>query len=275
MASLSVMDKQASHTLQPPSVKSSVSSTGVVKTSHSTTSSAGAGKYVQSSPSGSPSLRQKITNTAANNMAVKPIPILSISSFYELSAYMPNGRMDHFEKYHGKVSLVVNMASCDKNTKQELIQLNDFATTYGPKGLVVMAFPCNQFGKLEPLDNDEIPLFLQNVRPGSKFEPKFTIYFKIDINGSHSHPVFEYLKVKQPLPQDDDGQIVRELSEISWQPVCRSDVSWNYEKFLVSHDGQPIKRYNHKTATEIIKRDLESALRRIPKATREALQLHH
>ncbi|XP_062586335.1 glutathione peroxidase 2-like [Saccostrea cucullata] len=267
MASASVMDKQVSHMLQIPSVKTSGSS----KTSHNT----GSSKHVQSSPTGSPSLKQKMTKAAANSMAVKPIPILSISSFYELSAYMPNGKMDHFEKYHGKVSLVVNMATCDKNTKQELLQLNDFATTYGSKGLVVMAFPCNQFGKLEPLDNDEIPLFLHNVRPGLKFEPKFTIYSKVDINGSHAHPVFEYLKVKQPLPQDDDGLIARELSEISWQPLCRSDVSWNYEKFLVSHDGQPIKRYNHKTTAEIIKRDLESALRRIPKATREALQQHH
>jgi glutathione peroxidase len=155
------------------------------------------------------------------------------------------------------------------------IQLNEFMTVYGPKGLVVMAFPCNQFGKLEPLSNAEIPLFLQNVRPGVKFEPKFIIYSKVDINGSQTHPVYEYLKVKQPLPQDDDGQIARELSDISWQPVCRSDVSWNYEKFLVSHDGQPLKRYSHRTSAEIIKKDIESALRRIPKVTREALQLQH
>lgn len=138
-----------------------------------------------------------------------------------------------------------------------------------------MAFPCNQFGKLEPLSNAEIPLFLQNVRPGMKFEPKFSIYNKIDINGSQTHPVYEYLKVKQPVPQDDDGQIARDLGEIGWHPVCRSDVSWNYEKFLVSHDGQPIKRYSHRTLAETIKKDIESSLRRIPKATREAHQLHH
>lgn len=155
------------------------------------------------------------------------------------------------------------------------LQLNEFVTSYGHKGLSVMVFPCNQFGKLEPLNNSEIPLFLQNVRPGVKFEPKFTIYNKLDINGSQAHPVYEYLKVKQPLPQDDDGQIARDLSEICWHPVCRSDVSWNYEKFLVSHDGHPIKRYSHRTLTECIKKDIEASLRRIPKTTREALQLHH
>lgn len=56
-------------------------------------------------------------------MSVKPIPVLSVSSFYELSATLPNGKMDHFEKYHGRVTLVVNMATCDKNTKQELTQV--------------------------------------------------------------------------------------------------------------------------------------------------------
>lgn len=106
------------HNLQAPTLK----------VPHTTANTNGAGKFnSQQSPSGSPSVRKKGTNVSgANNMSVKPIPVLSVSSFYELSACLPSGKMDHFEKYHGKVILVVNMASCDKNTKQELTQVRIF-----------------------------------------------------------------------------------------------------------------------------------------------------
>lgn len=106
------------HNLQAPTLK----------VPHTTANTNGAGKFnSQQSPSGSPSVRKKGTNVSGgNNMSVKPIPVLSVSSFYELSAYLPSGKMDHFEKYHGKVILVVNMASCDKNTKQELTQVRIF-----------------------------------------------------------------------------------------------------------------------------------------------------
>lgn len=108
----------AAHNLQKPTLK----------VPHTTGTSNGAGKFnnSQQSPSGSPSVRKKGTNVSGNNMSVKPIPVLSVASFYELSAYLPSGKMDHFEKYHGKVILVVNMASCDKNTKQELTQVHIF-----------------------------------------------------------------------------------------------------------------------------------------------------
>jgi hypothetical protein len=114
MTSVLTTEKQNVHSLQTPSVR----------IPHPTGSSSGAGKHnTQTSPSGSPSVRKKTSATAGNNITVKPIPVLSVSSFYELSANMPNGKMDHFEKHHGKVTLVVNMASCDKNTKHELSQV--------------------------------------------------------------------------------------------------------------------------------------------------------
>ena len=112
MTSVTTMEKAAAHSLQSPSLK----------VPHATGTSNGK-LHSQSSPIGSPSVRKKATNATGNNMSVKPIPVLSVSSFYELSASLSNGKMDHFEKYHGRVTLVVNMATCDKNTKQELTQV--------------------------------------------------------------------------------------------------------------------------------------------------------
>ncbi|KAK3086672.1 hypothetical protein FSP39_021719 [Pinctada imbricata] len=203
----------------------------------------------------------------------KPTPVSSVSSFYELSAPLLNGKMEQFSKYEGRVTLIVNMASCDTNTKKELVQLNDLLTTYTVKGLAILVFPCNQFARQEPLDNDEILPFLQSVRPGQKFEPKFTILSKVCVNGRGCIPIYEYLKLKQPAPQDDDGLISKSLADITWNPVMRSDIGWNYEKFLISSDGQPVRRYSHRTNVDVIKKDLESYLRRIPKSVREHLQL--
>lgn len=133
-ASFSVVTDNSAMTSVLPMEKPTAAATAhnlqapTLKVPHTTATTNGAGKFnSQQSPSGSPSVRKKGTNVSGgNNMSVKPIPVLSVSSFYELSAYLPSGKMDHFEKYHGKVILVVNMASCDKNTKQELTQVRIF-----------------------------------------------------------------------------------------------------------------------------------------------------
>ena len=146
---------------------------------------------------------------------------------------------------------------------------------FGNKFFNIVCFPCNQFGKLEPLGNEEILLFLKNIRPGCQFVPKFTIFCKTEINGRKAHPVYEFLKMRLPFPSDDDGKISRDNNEISWYPITRYDVSWNFEKFLVSYDGTPVKRYTYKTTTETLKKDIEVLIRRIPKSIRELKELHH
>lgn len=203
----------------------------------------------------------------------KLTPMSTVTSFYELSATLLSGKMEQFSKYEGRVTLVINIASCDRNCKKELLQLNELLHTYSARGLVILAFPCNQFGKLEPLENDEIRLFLQTIRPGSKFEPKFQLFAKTEVNGSNCNPIYEYLKMKQPFPLDDDGQLTRSADGFPWSPVTRYDISWNYEKFLITHDGQPVKRYTNRTKVEMLSRDIENLLRKIPKSVKERLQL--
>ncbi|KAJ8302638.1 hypothetical protein KUTeg_019034 [Tegillarca granosa] len=186
----------------------------------------------------------------------KLTPMSTVTSFYELSATLLSGKMEQFSKYEGRVTL-----------------LNELLHTYSARGLVILAFPCNQFGKLEPLENDEIRLFLQTIRPGSKFEPKFQLFAKTEVNGSNCNPIYEYLKMKQPFPLDDDGQLTRSADGFPWSPVTRYDISWNYEKFLITHDGQPVKRYTNRTKVEMLSRDIENLLRKIPKSVKERLQL--
>ncbi|KAK7114178.1 glutathione peroxidase 1-like isoform X2 [Littorina saxatilis] len=203
----------------------------------------------------------------------KPVPASSVTSFHQLSALLINGHVEALSRYEGRVCLVVNMATGDQATKQELTQLNELATALGPRGLCVLMFPCNQFGGLEPFNGDEIPLILHHVRPGSKFEPRFQLYAKCDVNGSRSSPVFEFLRFRLPQPIDDNMVMSRDLSPITWRPVTRSDVGWNYEKFLVSCEGQPVKRYSNRATMEVIRKDVEGQLKKIPKAVRDHLGL--
>ncbi|XP_063441120.1 glutathione peroxidase 1-like [Mytilus trossulus] len=214
-------------------------------------------------------------NHSPSSSCGKLIPMSCVSSFYELSAILSNGKMEQFAKFDGKVTLVVNMASCDKNTKKELLQLNELVSTCGTRGLVVLVFPSNQLGKLEPLENTEMSPFFYYVRPGSKFEPRFVLFSKVLVNGSDCHPIYEFLKMKQPYPADDDCQISRDHTFICWDPVTRHDVSGNYEKFIISHDGTPVKRYTQKAPFEQIKRDIEIQLKRIPKQPKEHLHVVH
>ena len=153
------------------------------------------------------------------------------------------------------------------------VQLNELVTALGPRGLSVLVFPCNQFGGLEPFNNDEIPLIMQHVRPGGKFEPRFQLFAKCDVNGSRASPVYEFLRLRMPQPIDDSMVLSRDCSPITWRPITRYDLGWNYEKFLVSYDGQPVKRYTHRVSVEQIQKDIEVQLRKIPKAVREHLGL--
>ncbi|KAK7504709.1 hypothetical protein BaRGS_00004195 [Batillaria attramentaria] len=203
----------------------------------------------------------------------KPVPASSVTSFHQLSALLNNGHVEALSKYEGRVCLVVNMATGDSATKQELTQLNTLVNLLRPRGLSVLVFPCNQFGGLEPYHDDEIPLILRHVRPGAKFEPQFQLFAKCDVNGSKASPVYEFLKLRQPQPINDSAVLSRDRSSITWQPVSRYDVSGNYEKFVVSYDGQPVKRYTHKTPIDQIRKDVETCLRKIPKSVREHLGL--
>lgn len=108
--------------------------------------------------------------------------------------------------------------------------------------------------------NDEILKSLKYIRPGNGFEPNFKLLEKVDVNGKDAHPLFVFLKEKLPFPSDDSMSLMNDPKSIIWSPVCRSDVAWNFEKFLIGPDGEPFKRYGRNFLTINIEGDIKKLL---------------
>lgn len=113
----------------------------------------------------------------------------------------------------------------------------------------------------ENCSNREILSSLQHVRPGNGFLPNFTIFEKCDVNGTNTHPVFAYLKDKLPYPDDDPSSLMQDPRFLIWSPINRTDISWNFEKFLIGPEGEPFKRYSKKFPTIDIEPDIQRLLR--------------
>ncbi|WP_161889702.1 glutathione peroxidase [Pontibacter russatus] len=140
------------------------------------------------------------------------------SGFYDLSATSLQGREVPMEAYKGKVVLVVNTASkCGFTPQYE--GLETLYRRHKDEGLVVLGFPCNQFGNQEPGGKEEI-------EEGCliNYGVSFPMFDKVDVNGPHAHPVFRYLK-----------------SELGG--ILGSRIKWNFTKFLIDASGKPVKRF--------------------------------
>ncbi|KAJ1103590.1 hypothetical protein NDU88_001011 [Pleurodeles waltl] len=138
--------------------------------------------------------------------------------------------------------------------------MNELQGKY-PRRLVVLGFPCNQFGYQENCTNEEILNSLKYVRPGRGFEPNFTLFKKCDVNGRDTHPVFAYLKDKMAAPDDNSASLITDPKFIVWSPVHRSDISWNFEKFLIGPEGEAFKRYSKDFQTINIEPDIQRLLK--------------
>ncbi len=126
------------------------------------------------------------------------------------------------EKYQGQVVLVVNVASKCGYTKQ-YADLQAVHEKYADRGLAILAFPCNQFGKQEPGSNEDIRQFCT-----AKFGVTFDLFDKIDVNGENASPLYAYL-TSEKTGLSDTGKI-----------------SWNFEKFLIDRQGKVIARFRSK-----------------------------
>jgi len=124
------------------------------------------------------------------------------------------------DKYKGNVVIMVNVACECGFTPKSYPQLQALYEKYGQDGLRVAAFPCNQFRNQEPLSEPEIKKYVQDT-----FNVTFDLYSKIEVNGDNAHPLFKYLKYKK------SGLLGTEA------------IKWNFTKFLIDREGQPIKRY--------------------------------
>jgi glutathione peroxidase len=182
------------------------------------------------------------------------------SNFYSFKHRTVDGKEIDFSSLAGKVVLIENVASLWGTTTRDYTQLNDLVKQFGDK-LQVLAFPCNQFGHQENTNNSEILKSLSHVRPGNGFAPTFPVFEKIAVNGAEAAPTFTFLKQKLPTPHDEPDLLMMDPKHISWSPVNRSDVMWNFEKFLIDTNGQPFRRYSRFFETKDIAEDISSLLK--------------
>ncbi len=120
-----------------------------------------------------------------------------------------------------------------------------------------MNFPCNQFGfQQNDKGEEEILSSLANVRPGGGFKPHCVMFDVVDVNGENEHPLFTWLKEELPVPADQPDLLIKDPRFIWWKPVKRTDVGWNFEKFLLDHKGRPRRRYSPQYEPRNIRNDI-------------------
>ncbi|CAG0888311.1 unnamed protein product [Cyprideis torosa] len=171
------------------------------------------------------------------------LPSVQVKNFFELSAKKIDGVLCPMSAFRGKIILVVNTATESDVTGINFCEMNQLLARLSHV-LVILAFPCNQFGRENQASSEEMQLILRHVRPGRNFEPKMVLFERIEVNGENGHPIFKFLKKRLPLPIDEPCLLADMRTPIDWAPVLRVDVAGNFEKFLISRDGQPCQRYS-------------------------------
>lgn len=160
-----------------------------------------------------------------------------MGSAFDFSATDIDGNPQSFSDYAGKVILVVNTASKCGFTPQ-FTGLESLWREHKEQGLVVLGFPCDQFGHQEPGNEDEIKNFCS-----LSYDVSFPMFSKIDVNGTAAHPFYQWLK--------------KEKSGL----LGISAIKWNFTKFLIGRDGNVINRYSPTDKPEAIEKDIIKALK--------------
>ncbi len=150
--------------------------------------------------------------------------VVALGGVHDITVKDIDGKETKLDAYKGKVVLIVNVASKCGLTPQYK-SLEALYQKYKDQGLVVLGFPCNQFGGQEPGTNEEIKEFCS-----SKYSVTFPLFDKIDVNGEKRHPLYTELAGKDsPFP---------------------GDIKWNFNKFLIGKDGKILKRFEPRTAPD-------------------------
>ncbi len=155
---------------------------------------------------------------------------------YDFEATAINGKPVALEQFKGKPLLIVNTASACGFTPQ-FAGLEELHKTYGARGLVVLGFPCNQFGAQDKGSNDEIAEFCQ-----LNYGVSFPMMAKVDVNGVGAHPLYQWLTAEAP------GLLGTKA------------IKWNFTKFLVGRDGKVIRRYAPNDTPQSLAKDIEAVL---------------
>jgi len=157
-------------------------------------------------------------------------------NIYDIEVTNLQGERLKLDRYRGKTLLIVNVASLCGYTPQYQ-GLEALYRQYRDRGLVVLGFPCNQFGRQEPGSDAEIGAFCK-----SHYDVSFPMFSKIDVNGDNSHPLYRHLKSRRK------------------GLFGTASIKWNFTKFLVDASGTVVKRYAPVDRPEKIERDLTRRL---------------
>ena len=161
----------------------------------------------------------------------------SMKTIYDFKVKTIQGEETTLEQYKGNVLLIVNVASKCGFTPQ-YDGLEALYKKYKDKGVVVLGFPCNQFGSQEPGTEEEIQNFCR-----VNFGVTFPMFSKLNVNGDDTHPLYVYLKSEQP------GILGSEI------------IKWNFTKFLVDKKGKVVDRFGSSTKPKEIEKDIEALLK--------------
>jgi len=160
----------------------------------------------------------------------------TITSIYDFTVNQLDGTPDSMASFRGKVLLIVNTASECGFTPQYK-GLEEIYQKYHDQGFEVLGFPCNQFGAQEPGTAAEIGAFCEK-----NYGVTFPLFEKIDVNGDHAAPLYQYLKSAAPGLLGSEG------------------IKWNFTKFLVNKDGSVVDRFAPQTKPEALVADIEKLL---------------
>jgi glutathione peroxidase len=160
----------------------------------------------------------------------------ALDTVYAFEAIDINGQPVPLSRFRGQALLIVNTASACGFTPQ-FAGLEALHQAYASKGLVVLGFPCNQFGAQDPGSNDEIGAFCQK-----NYGVSFAMMSKIEVKGAAAHPLYQWLCAQAPGILGTEG------------------IKWNFTKFLVGKDGRVLKRYAPLDKPAGLAKDIEAAL---------------
>jgi glutathione peroxidase len=158
-------------------------------------------------------------------------------NIYDFKAKTIDGKEISLQDFKGKALLIVNVASkCGFTGQYE--GLENLYKKHKEQGFEILGFPCNQFGSQESGSEAEIKSFCSLT-----YGVDFPMFSKVDVNGANAHPLYKYLTSEKP------GILGTEA------------IKWNFTKFLIGKDGEPVKRYGSADKPESLEADIEKALK--------------
>ncbi|MCR5077207.1 MAG: glutathione peroxidase [Prevotella sp.] len=192
--------------------------------------------------------------------ALMALPVMAQKNVYKFSVKDGNEHTVKLKEYKGKVLLIVNTATkCGFTPQYEALQ--KLYDTYKAQGLVILDFPCNQFGAQAPGSFRDIHAFCTG-----NYGTTFPQFAKISVNGRNEAPLYTYLKAQQPFKGfDTNNQIGKYLDEKfrTENPDYAKDssIKWNFTKFLIDREGHVIDRFEPTADMQAVEAGIRAALK--------------